>query len=700
VNPSVWPGSPLPLGVSWDGAGVNVALHSATAEAVDVCLFDDADVEVRVGLTERTGHVWHGYLPGVMPGQRYGLRVDGPFDPAAGLRHNPSKLLLDPRARAVQGELALHDAVFGSVPGRDDAQDHRDSAPYVPRSVVVHEGFDWGADAPPRTPWSDTVVYELHVRGFTAQHPGVPEHLRGTYAGLAHPAAVRHLLELGVTAVELLPVHAFVSEPHLLRRGLTNHWGYSSVGWFAPHAAYAFQPERAGDELKAMVKALHEAGLEVLLDVVYNHTGEGDASGPTLSHRGLDNAGAYWLDPAEPARYRDVTGTGSTVDLREPAMLQLVMDSLRHWVSEYHVDGFRFDLASTLTRGEDGAELRSAFLQVVGQDPVLGQVKLIAEPWDLGTGGYLVGRFPTPWAEWNDRFRDTVRDAWRGQSDGVRELARRVSGSSDLYAGRAPWASVNLVTAHDGFTLHDLTAYDRKHNEANGEGGRDGESHNRSWNCGVEGPTDDPAVEALRRRQARNLLMTLLLSAGTPMLTMGDEVRRTQQGNNNAYCQDGPLSWQPWTHGTDATDLCAWTARLVALRRRHPVLRQRGFFLGRADTGGVRDVGWFREDGRELDDADRHDPHRRTLAMYLDGQAVRARGPRGKRITDDSLLLVLHTGADPLELVLPGPPWARSWELVLDTADERPAHQSAPVTGDLALTGRSAALLRAVRPVS
>ena len=683
--------------MTWDGQGVNVAVHSGSAEAVDVCLFDGSGGEVRVTLPERTGHVWHGYLPGVGPGQRYGLRVDGPFEPAAGLRHNPSKLLLDPRARAVVGELALHDALFGSVPGRDDVQDHRDSAPHAPRSVVVHDEFDWGADAPPRTPWSDTVVYELHVKGFTARHPGVPEHLRGTYAGLAQPAALQHLLDLGVTAVELLPVQAFVSEPHLLRRGLTNHWGYSSIGWFAPHAAYASVPERAGDELKAMVQALHAVGIEVLLDVVYNHTGEGDATGPTLSHRGLDNAGAYWLDPTDPARYRDVTGTGSTVDLREPAMLQLVMDSLRHWVTEYHVDGFRFDLASALTRGEDGHELRSAFLQIVGQDPVLAGVKLIAEPWDLGTGGYLVGRFPAPWAEWNDRFRDTVRDAWRGQADGVRELAFRLSGSSDLYAGRAPWASVNLVTAHDGFTLHDLTAYDHKHNEDNGEDGRDGEAHNRSWNCGVEGPTDDPVIEALRRRQARNLLVTLLLSAGTPMLTMGDEVRRTQQGNNNAYCQDGPLSWQPWEPVPGAADLCAWTARLVALRRQHPVLRQRAFFLGRPDVDGVRDVGWFREDGRELDDADWHDPHRRTLAMYLDGQAIRTSGPRGEQVTDDSLLLVLHTGAGPLEVTLPGPPWAQSWELLLDTTDERPADRGTPVVGALAMTGRSAALLRATR---
>ncbi|MCW2615358.1 MAG: glycogen debranching enzyme GlgX [Frankiales bacterium] len=694
-----WPGRPGPLGATWDGEGVNIALHTASAEAVDVCLFDDDGRETRIPLTETTGHVWHGYLPGVGPGQRYGFRVDGPFDPHAGQRHNPSKLLLDPYARAVEGEFRLHDAVFGSQPGRDTLQDHRDSAPWVPRSVVVHDEFDWGADAPPRTPWPQTVVYELHVKGFSQLNQGVPEHLRGTYAGLAHPASVQHLLDLGVTAVELLPVHAFVSEPHLLRRGLTNYWGYASVGFFAPHAAYSSSGTRGEQvrEFKAMVKALHEAGLEVLLDVVYNHTGEGDQSGPTLVQRGIDNAGSYWLDPFDRARYKDVTGTGSTLDLRVPSTLQLVMDSLRYWVGEMHVDGFRFDLASALTRGDDGTELRSAFLQVVGQDPVVSQVKLIAEPWDIAPGGYLVGRFPAPWAEWNDRFRDTVRDAWRGQASGVRELAYRLSGSSDLYAGRAPWASVNLVTAHDGFCLHDLTAYDHKHNEANGEDGRDGEDHNRSWNCGAEGPTADRAVEALRRRQARNLLTTLLLSSGTPMLTMGDEVRRTQRGNNNAYCQDGPLSWLSWEPRPDTRDLATWTSRLLQLRAEHPVFRQSSFFLGRPDDGGVPDVAWLREDGEQLDDDDWHDTGRRTLGMYLDGRGIRVRGPRGERVVDDSFLLVLHTGADDLPFVLPGEPWARSWELLLDTADEQPTTgRSLPARG-LVVAGRSVVLLQAQR---
>ena len=696
-----WPGSPSPLGASWDGQGTNFAVHSGSAEAVDLCLFDDGGRETRVPLEETTGHVWHGYLPGVGPGQRYGLRIDGPYDPNAGQRHNPSKLLLDPYTRAVDGEFRLHDAVFGSVPGRDHVQDHRDSAPWVPRSVIVHDAFDWRDDRPPCTPWPESVVYELHVKGFTARHPGVPEQLRGTYAGLAHPAAIAHLLDLGVTAVELLPVQQFVSEPHLLRRGLTNYWGYGTVGYFAPHAAYAAGGTRGEQvaEFKAMVRALHEAGLEVLLDVVYNHTGEGDQTGPTIAHRGIDNAGYYRLDPADRARYRDVTGTGNTLDLRLPAVLQLVTDSLRYWVSDMHVDGFRFDLAAALTRGDNEVDLRSAFLQVVQQDPVLSQVKLVAEPWDVAPGGYLVGRFPAPWAEWNDRFRDGVRDTWRGQAGGVRELASRLSGSSDLYrsAGRAPWASVNFVTAHDGFSLHDLTAYEHKRNKANGEDGRDGESHNRSWNCGVEGPTDDPDVESLRRRQARNLLTTLLLSAGTPMLTMGDEVRRTQLGNNNTYCQDGPLTWQPWDSRPDADDLRAITARLIRLRREHPVFRQSSFFLGRPQADGVRDLAWFGADGRELTDEQWFDPGQRTIGMYLDGQGIRVRGPRGERVVDDSFLLVLHTGAEPVIVTLPAAPWAVSWDLLLDTAAERPAPERPLETGKLALTGRSIVLLRAVR---
>jgi isoamylase len=697
-----WPGSPSPLGATWDGEGTAFALFSASAEAVDVCLFDEQGHETRLPLEDRTGHVWHGYVPGVAPGQEYGFRVDGPYDLAAGHRHNPSKLLVDPYARALTGGYVLHDAVFGALPGRDRAQDHRDSAPYVPRSVVVHDTFPWGEDARPCTPWADSVVYELHVRGFTARHPGVPERLRGTYAGLAHPAAVEHLLSLGVTAVELLPVHHFVSEPHLLRKGLTNYWGYNSLGYFAPHAGYSSSGSHGEQvrEFKAMVRALHDAGIEVLLDVVYNHTAEGDQSGPTLSMRGIDNLSYYRLLADDRARYRDYTGCGNTLDVRTSHVLQLIMDSLRYWVTEMHVDGFRFDLASALARSMHDVDKLSSFLQVVQQDPVVSSVKLVAEPWDVGEGGYQVGEFPPLWSEWNDRYRDTVRDAWRGHAGGVRELAYRLSGSSDLYNvdGRSPQASVNFVTSHDGFSLRDLTSYDHKHNQANGEGNRDGDSHNRSWNCGVEGETDDESVNALRRRQARNLLATLLLSSGVPMLTMGDEVRRTQRGNNNAYCQDNEISYQPWELPPDAKDLCDFTARLVALRRAHPVLRQRTFFLGRPGESGVKDLAWFGADGQELTDEQWFDQEQRTLGMYLDGQGIRMRGPRGRRVEDDSLLLVLHTGPDDLDVVLPGPPWASSYEVLLDTREERPGPgPSLPAGGALPVAGRSTVLLRVVR---
>jgi isoamylase len=700
VSDRPWPGRPAPLGATWDGEGTSFALFSASAEEVDLCLFARDGAEARIPLEDRTGHVWHGYLPGVRPGQEYGYRVDGPYDPAAGQRHNPSKLLVDPYARALTGGYRLDDAVFGSR--QDGVQDHRDSAPHVPRSVVVHDEFDWAGDRRPGTPWSDTVVYEMHVKGFTARHPGVPEELRGTYAGLAHPAAIEHLVGLGVTAVELLPVHHFVSEPHLLRRGLTNYWGYNSLGYFAPHAGYSSSGSHGEQvrEFKAMVRALHDAGLEVLLDVVYNHTAEGDETGPTLSMRGIDNESYYRLAPDDRARYRDYTGCGNTLDVRSSHVLQLIMDSLRYWVTEMRVDGFRFDLASALARSMHDVDKLSSFLQVVQQDPVVSSVKLVAEPWDVGEGGYQVGEFPPLWSEWNDRYRDTVRDAWRGEAGGVRELAYRLSGSSDLYNvdGRSPQASVNFVTAHDGFSLRDLTTYERKHNEANGEGNRDGESHNRSWNCGVEGETDDPAVQSLRRRQARNLLTTLLLSSGVPMLTMGDEVRRTQAGNNNAYCQDSPLSWQPWDLDDDARELCSYVARLVAVRRAHPVLRQRTFFLGRPGIDGVKDLAWFDRDGTELADEQWFDPARGTLAMYLDGRGIRMRGPCGEPVADDSLLLVLHTGAEDDEVVLPGPPWASSYDLLLDTTDDRPGPGgSFTAGGALPVRGRSVVLLRAVR---
>ena len=699
-----WPGRPAPLGATWDGEGTNVALYSPGAEAVDVCLLDDAPGggtrETRIPLEESTLHVWHGYLPQVGPGQRYGFRVDGPFDPAQGLRFNPSKLLLDPYARAVEGDLRLDDAVLGSVPGRDRSQQHQDSASHVPRSVVVHDAFPWGEDVRPRTAWADAVVYELHVKGFTARHPGVPERLRGTYAGLAHPAAVEHLQGLGVTAVELMPVHHFVSEPHLLRRGLANYWGYNSVGYFAPHAAYSSSGSRGEQvrEFKAMVRALHAAGIEVLLDVVYNHTGEGDQTGPTLSWRGIDNLAYYRTEEADRSRYRDYTGCGNTLDVRSPHVLQMIMDSLRYWVTEMHVDGFRFDLASALARSFHDVDKLSAFFDVIQQDPVVSQVKLVAEPWDVGEGGYQVGQFPPLWTEWNGEYRDVVRDVWRGRGGGVRDLAYRLSGSSDLYQddGRRPYASINFVTAHDGFTLRDLTTYEVKRNDANGEDGRDGESHNRSWNGGVEGETDDPAVQAVRLRQARNLLATLLLSTGVPMLSMGDEVRRTQGGNNNAYCQDGPVSWMPWDSDADARGLHAFVRRLLALRREHPVFRQRAFFSGRAvGEDGVKDLAWFTARGLEVTDGEWFDPELRTLGMYLSGGGIRTRTPRGERVLDDSFLLLLHTADADADVALPGPPWARSYEVVLDTALVHP--EGAIASGVLGVCARSVLLLQAQR---
>ena len=692
------------MGATWDGEGTNFALFSQGAEAVDLCLFDDEGPgETRIPLADSTFHVWHGYLPQVGPGQRYGFRVDGPFDPGRGQRFNPSKLLVDPYARAIEGAFVLHDAVFGSVPGRDFVQQHQDSAPYVPKSVVVQGAFPWGADPRPETAWADTVVYELHVKGFTARHPEIPPELRGTYAGLAHPVAIDHLQRLGVTAVELMPVQHFVSEPHLLRKGLNNYWGYNTLGYFAPHAAFAASGARGGQvrEFKAMVRALHAAGIEVLLDVVYNHTAEGDETGPTFSFRGIDNASYYRLED-DASRYRDYTGCGNTLDMRNPHGLQLLMDSLRYWVTEMHVDGFRFDLASALARSLHDVDKLSAFFDVIQQDPVVSQVKLIAEPWDIGEGGYQVGEFPPLWTEWNGKYRDTVRDVWRGQPHGVRELAFRLSGSSDLYQndGRRPYASINFVTAHDGFTLRDLTTYERKRNEDNGEEGKDGDSDNRSWNCGVEGETTDAAVNALRRRQARNLLATLLLSTGTPMLTMGDELRRTQRGNNNAYCRDDEVSWVDWGLDADGQALNDLVARLIRLRREHPVFRQKAFFSGRSITDdGVKDIAWFGAAGTELTDPDWFDPTVQTLGMYLDGRGIRTRGPRGEAVLDDSFLLVLHAGPDDLSLTLPGLPWAASYEVLLDTADEegrddgRAPHAGATVP----MLGRSVLLLRALR---
>ncbi|MET7753817.1 glycogen debranching protein GlgX [Streptomyces sp. NPDC005389] len=713
AGPPVWPGAPTPLGarcrVGPDGVtGTNFALWAGGAEAVELCLFGPDGTELRLPLTELTHEIWHGFVPGIGAGQRYGYRVHGRWDPWTGARWNPAKLLLDPYARAVDGDFTLPPEVYGHVRDwpqqhvADTVRDERDSAPYVPKGVVVLDDDDWSDDRRPKTPWQDSVIYELHVKGFTRLHPGIPGHLRGTYAGLAHPAAVEHLVRLGVTAVELLPVHQFAHEDHLLRRGLRNHWGYNSIGYFAPHAGYSSSGttgQQVG-EFKRMVRALHAAGIEVILDVVYNHTAEAGELGPTLSLKGIDNRGYYRLQ-SDARRYADYTGCGNTLHVVQPQVLRLITDSLRYWVTEMGVDGFRFDLAAALARSMHDVDMLSPFLAVIAQDPVLRRVKLIAEPWDVGNGGYQVGAFPPLWTEWNDRYRDAVRDFWRGALPDVRDLGYRLSGSSDLYAwgGRRPYASVNFVTAHDGFTLRDLVTYERKHNEANGEGNRDGTHDNRSWNCGVEGETDDPGINALRLRQQRNLLTTLLLSTGVPMLVAGDEMGRTQGGNNNAYCQDNATGWLDWALPDDPgrAQLLALTRRLLALRHDHPVLRRRAFFSGRPQgTDGLRDLAWFTAEGAEMTEPDWYAPTA-TLGLYLSGRDIPGRDERGEQITDDSFLAVLHAGPRPLEFRLPGPPWAETYELVVDTGRE---DQSAPPGtehaggGTITVGARSMVLLR------
>jgi glycogen operon protein len=690
----VWPGRPFPLGASWDGHGTNFAVWSASATGVEVCLFDVDGTERRVPLTDRTFQIWNGYVPDIGPGQLYGLRVEGPYDPANGLLHNRAKLLVDPYAKAIVGDFTDHPSVYAASPD--------DSAPHVPRSAIIDPAFDWGDDRRPDVPWDDTVIYELHVRGFTRQHPDVPPELRGTYAGLAHPAVVEYLRSLHISAVELLPIHQFVSEPHVQQRGMRNYWGYNTLGFLAPHARYAHASSPGGvvSEFKSMVRALHAAGIEVILDVVYNHTCEGGPGGPVLSLRGIDNRTYYRLLPGDPSQYADYTGCGNTFDARLPSALRLIMDSLRYWVTEMHVDGFRFDLASSLARSLHDVDRLSAFFDTIYQDPVISQVKLIAEPWDVGAGGYQVGNFPPLWTEWNGKYRDTVRSFWSHGSGGVRDLAYRLSGSSDLYAddGRLPFASINFVTAHDGFTLRDLVSYDRKHNEANGEDNRDGTDDNRSYNCGAEGPSDDPAVVALRLRQARNLLVTLLLSTGAPMIVAGDERWRTQGGNNNAYVQDNPTSWVSWSSSSSADDLLALTQRVIALRRASPVLRQRAFFDGHVLPDGGKDLAWFHPSGHELNDADWFDSDLRTLGMYLDGRGLRSRGAHGEPIVDDSYLLVLHSGDDLVSFTLPVAPWAASYELVIDTALVAGAGSGSLAAGSAVPLGpRTTLLLRAVR---
>jgi isoamylase len=650
---SVWPGQSYPLGATYDGSGTNFALFSEVAERVVLCLLDDDNGEERVELTEVDAYVWHCYLPNITPGQRYAYRVHGPFDLTVGHRCDPTKLLVDPYAKAIDETTT---------------------------AVVINPYFDWQADRPPRTTYHETVIYEAHVRGLTKTHPDIPEEIRGTYAGIAHPALIDHLTSLGVTAVELMPVHEYIDDGHLQDRGLHNYWGYNTIGFFAPHHAYAAYGTRGQQvqEFQTMVRTLHAANIEVILDVVYNHTAEGNHEGPTLSFRGIDNVAYYKLVDEDPQFYMDYTGTGNSFNVRHPHVLQLIMDSLRYWVLEMHVDGFRFDLAATLAREFYDVDRLSAFFDLVQQDPVVSQVKLIAEPWDVGEGGYQVGNFPPLWTEWNGKYRDTVRDFWRGEGGTLAEFASRLTGSSDLYesSGRRPYASINFITAHDGFTLHDLVSYNEKHNEANGEDNNDGESHNRSWNCGVEGETTDEAVITLRERQKRNFLTTLFLSQGVPMVLHGDEICRTQQGNNNAYCQDNEIAWVDWTTSVDRQLMLEFTRRLADLRRDHPVFRRRRFFEGRPirGSGGLSDVVWFTPAGEEMTDEDWDVGFARSVMVFLNGEAINTPDPRGERIRDDSFLLLFNAGHEDLSFRLPDEEFGDRWEVVIDTT--APLHVS------------------------
>ncbi|MGH3753534.1 MAG: glycogen debranching protein GlgX [Pseudonocardiaceae bacterium] len=670
----IWPGSPYPLGATYDGGGTNFAIFSEVAQRIELCLFGDDGAEIRLWLPERDGLIWHGYLPRVGPGQRYGYRVHGPYEPAAGLRCNPHKLLLDPYAKAIDGRIEWDESLFSYRFGQPRSVNNTDSAPYAMKSVVINPFFDWAGDRPLHIPYHQTVIYEAHVKGMTMRHPRIPDDVRGSYAGLAHPVMISHFQRLGVTAVELMPVHQFVHDSTLAQRGLRNYWGYNTIGFFAPHNDYACFGTRGEQvqEFKAMVRALHRAGIEVILDVVYNHTAEGNHLGPTLSFRGIDNAAYYRLVDGDLEHYYDTTGTGNSLNVRHHDSLRLIMDSLRYWVTEMHVDGFRFDLAAALARELHEVDRLAAFFDLVNQDPVVSQVKLIAEPWDVGEGGYQVGGFPPLWTEWNGKYRDTVRDFWRGEPASLAEFASRFTGSSDLYEadGRRPHASINFVTAHDGFTLTDLVSYNDKHNDANGEDNRDGESHNRSWNHGVEGPTDDGNIVALRERQKRNLLATLMLSQGVPMISHGDELGRSQDGNNNVYCQDNEISWIDWEDARGHEVLTDFTASLARLRAEHPVFRRRRFFQGRPIWGSnIEDIAWLRPDGRQMCDEDWNAGSANAIAIFLNGQGIPERDALGERITDDSFLLLINAYHQSIMFTVPDQAYGRTWEIVVDTAD-------------------------------
>ncbi|OBK39079.1 glycogen debranching enzyme GlgX [Mycobacterium sp. 1165196.3] len=711
---TVWPGNPYPLGASYDGAGTNFSLFSEIAEKVELCLIDHHGSESRIPLDEVDGFVWHAYLPNITPGQRYGFRVYGPFEPAAGHRCDPSKLLLDPYGKAFHGDFTFGQALFSydlkavnpngpNADGLDPGIPPMvDSLGHTMTSVVSNPFFDWGSDRAPLTPYHETVIYEAHVKGMTQTHPSVPEELRGTYAGLAHPAIIDHLHSLRVTAIELMPVHQFMHDQRLLDLGLRNYWGYNTFGYFAPHNQYAANRTSSVAEFKSMVRSFHEAGIEVILDVVYNHTAEGNHLGPTINFRGIDNAAYYRLVDTDLRRYKDYTGTGNSLNPRHPHVLQLIMDSLRYWVTEMHVDGFRFDLAATLARELHDVDRLSAFFDLVQQDPIVSQVKLIAEPWDVGEGGYQVGNFPGLWTEWNGKYRDTVRDYWRGEPATLGEFASRLTGSSDLYeaTGRRPSASINFVTAHDGFTLNDLVSYNEKHNMANGEDNRDGESHNRSWNCGVEGPTDDPDITELRCRQMRNFWATLMLSQGTPMIAHGDEFGRTQNGNNNVYCQDSELSWMDWSLVDKNADLLKFARRVSTLRKRHPVFRRRRFFEGEPIRSGdeVRDIAWLNPSSREMTHEDWGESIHKCVAVFLNGEAISAPNARGERVVDDSFLLCFNAGEEPVEFATPNSDYAKEWTVELDTNEptgrKEGADQVVTAEEKVSLPSRSLLVLR------
>ncbi|NET32544.1 MAG: glycogen debranching protein GlgX [Cyanothece sp. SIO1E1] len=708
----IWPGKAHLLGATWDGAGTNFALFSENATQVDLCLFDETDQETRIPLPEINSFVWHGYLPGIGPGQRYGFRVHGPYRPQDGHRFNPNKLLIDPYARAIAGNITHGPEIFGyQVPQADNETDTADvdlvlsnhnDAHLVPKAVVIDDAFDWEDDQRLQTPWHETIIYETHVKGFTRLHPEIPAELQGTYAGLAHPAAIAYLKSLGITAIELLPVHHFLRDlGHLVGTGLHNFWGYDSIGYFAPYAGYSASGVfgQQVKEFKQMVKALHAAGIEVILDVVYNHTGEGNHLGSTVSLRGIDNAAYYRLVEDAPRYYMDFTGCGNSLNVSHPQVLKLIMDSLRYWALEMHVDGFRFDLASALARELYEVDSLAAFFDIIHQDPVLSTLKLIAEPWDLGEGGYQVGNFPLLWSEWNGKYRDTMRDFWRDESIGLGEFAFRFTGSSDLYEvnGRRPHASINFITAHDGFTLNDLVSYNEKHNAANCEDNRDGESYNRSWNCGAEGETDDPEILQLRRQQRRNLLATLMLSLGVPMLLGGDEMGRTQQGNNNTYCQDNELAWFDWDLRHDNADLLSFAHQLIHFRRQHPVFCRRNWFQGREIHGsGISDIGWFNADGSDMTTEQWHDGSAKAITIFLNGREIASRGPQGERIVDDSFLLLFNASPEPIEFTLPPELPDRTWTVVIDTKELRFIENGPSYEADASLTvmARSLVVLR------